>query len=294
MRGDVPESRRARRAAGLTSGRDRLTGGLAARTIAVPRVDSTPSSQAFTQSPVRQISAGVVTYLIGRIGAPSPVPATDAHAPNVLDAGSATNVLQRCVGDRSVMQVLRTQLAIVVRDPEVASLSDAAVVDRIVSLIAQRRLHLLGPYPPALARERVQSGALSTRNVLQRCLGDHYAMRMLRAQLTDALRDAQVPQLSDVAVIHRVASLVAQGRLHLRGPFVPLRAGGAVATVAEPAPSPAAPAPRSTARSTTTATAAEPSFAPNADPAALAATLTDAAKDGTPFCEECARAARAA
>ncbi len=244
---------------------------------------------------MQQIFAGVVTYLIGRIGPSSAFPAAEARVGNVQDAVSATNVLHRCVGDPSAMRVLRAQLAVLLRDSQVAPLSDAAVVERVVSLIAQRRLRLIGPYPPSLARENVPTGALSTRNVLQRCLGDHYAMRMLRAQLADALRDAQVPQLSDVAVVNRIVSLVAQGRMQLRGPFAPLRAGGGVSAVVEPAPGPAA-APRSTPRPSTpaTAVAAEPSFAPNVDAAALAATLTDAAKDGTPFVEECARAARAA
>lgn len=297
MRGHLPESRRACGAAGLSSGCHRLTACFAARRIAPLHFDVPQYDQAFTQSPVQQISAGVVSYFIGRVEPSLPRAAAESTTATVHDADSAKHVLHRCVKDRAAMRVLRTQLAVVLRNTGVVPLDDVAVVEQVVSLIAQRRLRLLGPYPPALARERVPNSALSTMNVLRRCVGDHYAMRLLRAQLADAVRDAQVPQLSDVAVVNRIVSLVAQGRLQLRGPFAPLREGGGVTTVAEAAPSPApAPAARPTPQSSSRATAmaAEPSFSPNVDVAALAATLTDAAKDGTPFCEECARAARAA
>ena len=138
--------------------------------------------------------------------------------------------------------------------------------------------------------------AVSAKNVLQRCVGDHHGMRVLRRQLTEVLRDAHVPQLSDVAVVDCIVSLVSQRRLRLVGPFPPLRALEGVPTRDTPANSaPPAPAARSAPPAARgAAVPGEPSFAPNVDAAALAATLTDAAKDGTPFCEECARAARAA
>lgn len=131
-------------------------------------------------------------------------------------------------------------------------------------------------------------------NVLRQCAGDHFAMQMLRRLVTEPLH-ADVNQLNDVAIVELAASLVCGSRLRLAGP-IPRRLEGlpAVVAPAAAAPAPAPPRAASPPSRSAPAEAAEPSFRLDLDAALLAAMLRGAAQDGTPFCEECARAARAA
>ena len=146
-----------------------------------------------------------------------------------------------------------------------------------------------GVLPQQTATEEVRD-ALKALNVLRGCAGNHYDMRVLRTEVADAQRNDQIREMSDVTVVHLAVSLVCCGRLRLVG-TLPLRAvNGVPVEIAPPAPLvAAAPAARGPAGEVVV-----PSFAPDLDAAALAAGLRAASQDGTPFCEECARAARAA
>lgn len=97
--------------------------------------------------------------------------------------------------------------------------------------------------------------------------------------------DHQLVELLDAAV--------AQLRLATGAVTAPqmLRLPSAAPPTAAPPPPPAA-APRAAAAAP--ASVAETSFAAELDVAAMVAVLQQAAQDGVPFCEECARAAEAA
>lgn len=133
---------------------------------------------------------------------------------------------------------------------------------------------------------------VSVGSVLRRCIDDHFDMQVLRTLLAVAERDANLNMVRDIEVVERCIALVASGRLRLLGPVPKLDVATGVPTEAAVAPAaavarPAPPPPRG-------APIAPPSFSSELDAAALAATLIEASKAGTPFCEECARAARAA
>jgi hypothetical protein len=136
----------------------------------------------------------------------------------------------------------------------------------------------------------------SARHVLRQCVGNQYAMRMLRTLLSEVLPSAPLNLLDDVGAVEVAAGLVGASRLRLVGPVPRLRAAAEYSSgrAVAPAPAPAATPPASRPASRTPVESAEPSFIPNLDVAALASMLRDAARDGTPFCEECARASRAA
>lgn len=131
-------------------------------------------------------------------------------------------------------------------------------------------------------------------SVLQRCVGDYHAMRMLRSHVSDVQRSETVHHLSDVEVVDLAARLVGWGRLRLLGPVPRLRRLARIGSGGAAAEEPERAAPSVRAASSAPVEAAAPSFIPNLDSALLASMLRDASNDGTPFCEECARAARAA
>ena len=169
----------------------------------------------------------------------------------------------------------------------------------VQKLTAGRFKYLIGSVhaPSQPVDATVVRDAVAALHVFQRCAGDFYAMQILRAHVSEVQRAEAVHHLSDVAVVDLAARLVGWGQLRLIGP-VPriIRAVGAVAGGAA-APEPAAAAPAASsgrAAPSAPADAAAPSFILNLDSALLASMLRDASNDGTPFCEECARAARAA
>ena len=129
-------------------------------------------------------------------------------------------------------------------------------------------------------------------NVLRSCVHNQKDMRSLRMQVFELQPASQASSRSDVAIIDLAVRLVRHGRLRLLTmvPLVP--SDGVPAEVAKPAafvPMPTSSAPRSAREESVV-----PSFSVDLDAAALAAVLAAASKDGTPFCEECARAERAA
>lgn len=104
--------------------------------------------------------------------------------------------------------------------------------------------------------------------------------------------------MSDDEVARTLSHEISWNRVHVCVNEVQLIAertdGHSYAGAAEPAPPP----PRAAARSTPSPSSApkpsdQPSFGKEADLVALAGVLTSASESGTPFCEECAKAAAA-
>ena len=133
---------------------------------------------------------------------------------------------------------------------------------------------------------------VAVANVLRRCVESHHDMRALRTLVADVQRHDRVRALSDVAVVDLVVRLVCCGRLRLVTTVrLPLVRGVPVEVLPASA---AAPLPTSSAPRSARAESVVPSFSADLDAATLVAVLLDASKDGTPFCEECTRAVRAA
>ena len=134
---------------------------------------------------------------------------------------------------------------------------------------------------------------------LRTALGDDAAMAAWRKALQESPLGEPVWQLSDHQVVEGLRatawSLAGTGRppvsLHALG--APLSAAGA-SSGAPPAASGGAGAGRSAAAGGAPPPPPEPvpgALASDIDAEAMAQTLRDAARDGTPFCEECAREA---
>lgn len=119
---------------------------------------------------------------------------------------------------------------------------------------------------------------------------DAGAIALLRGQAAALSPGVELSRLADhelVAIVRRARADGRSGRTD--APPRLLRLAAAPAPPAPPPPAPA-PAPR---RAAPAAPAAAPAatFAPALDVAAMVAVLRQAARDGVPFCEECARAA---
>lgn len=147
-----------------------------------------------------------------------------------------------------------------------------------------------GALPPHAPADIVRSD-VAVANVLRRCLESRHDIRTLRAHVDDVHRSGRSSALSDAAVIELTVRLVCSGRLKLLT-TEPLAAVKGV-PMEMPLPPAARPAPTSSAPTRRTESTV-PSFSADVDAAALVGVLLAASKDGTPFCEECARAARAA
>ncbi len=123
---------------------------------------------------------------------------------------------------------------------------------------------------------------------LARCLGDDAAMARLRGTAQALADGVDLSRADEHAVTEQLAHALADGRL---------RAGfGATPTLRRLVLAPAAPAPPPASASPRAAPVAPPpavetTFNPNLDVASMVAVLVQAAQDGVPFCEECARAA---
>lgn len=133
--------------------------------------------------------------------------------------------------------------------------------------------------------------AATIAHILRRCVDNTHEMRQLRALAATAQGAEYVNLLNDVAVVDLVVRLTDHGRLrmlefvkHAVPPGVPMEVRRAAAAT----PPPSSSAPRRAEVEVV------PSFSGDLDAGALVAGLLQASQDGTPFCEECARAARAA
>ncbi len=147
-----------------------------------------------------------------------------------------------------------------------------------------------GALPPHEPADFIRDAA-TIANILRRCLDSTYEMHQLRAMAASVHRSEYVNLLSDVAVVDLVVRLTDHGRVRVLGlvkhavlPGVPMEVRRAAAAT----PPPTASATRRTEVEVV------PSFSGDLDAGALVAGLLQASQDGTPFCEECARAARAA
>jgi hypothetical protein len=129
-------------------------------------------------------------------------------------------------------------------------------------------------------------------HILRQCVDNAHEMRQLRAMAASAHGSEYVNVLSDAAVVNLVVRLTDHGRLRMLSlvkqevaPGVPLEV---------PRPAAATPPPSSSSAPRRSEVEVVPSFSGDLDAGALAAGLLLASQDGVPFCEECARAARAA
>ncbi len=115
-------------------------------------------------------------------------------------------------------------------------------------------------------------------------------LRMAALGLGDG---GDLSRCDDHQLVELLGAAVAQGRLATGPVAAPqlLRLPTASPPVAAPPPPPPAAAPRAAAAAP--ASAAETTFGAELDVAAMVAVLVQAAQDGVPFCEECARAAAA-
>jgi hypothetical protein len=136
--------------------------------------------------------------------------------------------------------------------------------------------------------------------ILRRCVDNTHEMRQLRALAATAQGAEYVNLLSDVAVVDLVVRLTDHGRLRVLEivkyevlPGVPMEVRRATAAVGGRRPPPPPP-PQTASTPRRAEVEVVPSFSGDLDAAALVAGLLQASQDGTPFCEECARAARAA
>jgi hypothetical protein len=130
----------------------------------------------------------------------------------------------------------------------------------------------------------------SARLWLAHLIGDDAALASLRLKALALTDGTELSQLDDQALIDHLAVAVAEGRLRIGGVRPELRR-----LVVGPAPAPATrPPPAAPVRREAAAAppaAVETTFGSELDVAAMVAVLVQAAQDGVPFCEECARAA---
>jgi hypothetical protein len=124
-------------------------------------------------------------------------------------------------------------------------------------------------------------------------IDDAAALALHRAALLDLDEGVPLPLLDEHAVLSLVRAARAAHRLRPSGddrpPLLPLVA----APVAAPAPAPSAAPPARRAAVAAPPPAPDATFGSDLDVAAMVAVLTQAARDGVPFCEECAKAAAA-
>lgn len=118
----------------------------------------------------------------------------------------------------------------------------------------------------------------------------------LRTQVAGLPAEVGLVQIDTAALVDRVAAALASGALRACGGAAKARllplARRLPATAAS-APAPAASSARATPAPAPSPAPADSTFGANLDVAAMVAVLQQAAQDGTPFCEECARAAAA-
>ena len=159
----------------------------------------------------------------------------------------------------------------------------------------------------------IQRDLSLAHRALAPALRDPMAMAALRRLSLAHAGGAELNLLDDHDVLSVLCRAVVGGRLWLRGMAATSAAetpdaatskpegfGVAAAPPAGGAPSPPAPAPTPSSRAPAPmapppppAAPPPPDAPPDLDNAAQAATLREAARTGVPFCEECAKAARA-
>jgi hypothetical protein len=117
----------------------------------------------------------------------------------------------------------------------------------------------------------------------------------LRVQVAGLYGEVALAHLDSASLVARVAAAIVDGELCVCGggaapamrPLARRQVAAAPASSSPAASSAPAPAAVAAAPAATAST-----FGPDVDVAAMVRALTDAARDGTPFCEECERARR--
>ena len=127
---------------------------------------------------------------------------------------------------------------------------------------------------------------------LAACAGDDAAMARLRSTALGLADGVDLSRSDDPAVTEQLAHALAAGRPGAGTGAAPKLRRFVVASAAAAAP-PASGGSRAPAAAAP-APAAETTFANNLDVAAMVAVLEQAARDGTPLCEECRQEADAA
>lgn len=129
---------------------------------------------------------------------------------------------------------------------------------------------------------------VSARQWLAPAVGDDAALAALRLMTLGLADGTELSRLDDQQLVDHLATAVAEGWLRSAGARPVLRR-----LVPAPAPAPT-PAPVTSVRRAAPVApppGAESTFGSGLDVAAMVAVLVRAARDGVPFCEECARAA---
>lgn len=155
--------------------------------------------------------------------------------------------------------------------------------------------------PPALRpwHEPGASGAIAAHGDtggawqwLAPSMGNDAALARLRMTALALADGMDLSRIDDHRLVDHLAAAAAAGRLRVAGAAPKLLR---LVPATAPAPAPAAP-PASAARvaPVAAAPAAETTFDSDLDVAAMVTALVQAAQDGTPFCEECARQASGA
>ena len=135
--------------------------------------------------------------------------------------------------------------------------------------------------------------ATAAQQWVGRFVGDDVMMARLRQLALTAGAEVSPQMCDDHAVADRITAGITAGAMRVCGPAKALTLYGLTA-VRAPAAAPAPPAPSSAPPRATPVEAPPPvetTFASDLDVAAMVAVLVQAAQDGVPFCEECARAA---
>ena len=134
----------------------------------------------------------------------------------------------------------------------------------------------------------------AARQWVGRFVGDEVTMARLRQLALTSGVEASPQRCDDHALAERIAAAIAAGSMRVCGPAKALTLYGlATPPAASSAPAPPAPSPSPQPRAAPVAAppTVETTFGSDLDVAAMVAVLVQAAQDGVPFCEECARAA---
>ena len=130
----------------------------------------------------------------------------------------------------------------------------------------------------------------AARLCVGRLAGDEPGLARLRLLAMAIGAEASPARADDQALLDQIAAGITAGSVRVCGAVSTLRLYGLVATPAR-ASAPAAPPAAPPRAASAMAAAAETTFGPDLDVAAMVAVLVQAAQQGVPFCEECAKAA---
>jgi pyruvate/2-oxoglutarate dehydrogenase complex dihydrolipoamide acyltransferase (E2) component len=153
-------------------------------------------------------------------------------------------------------------------------------------------LNALLPWHEADAIVVAAGDSVAARQWLAPAVGDDAALAALRRNALLLADGTDLSRLDDPALFDHLGTVLAEGRLRTGGETRRLlKLVQKVTSASPPPPPPPASAPR--AAPAAPPPVVETTFGSELDVAAMVAVLVQAAQDGVPFCEECARAAAA-